>query len=62
MKPVDLARERKMSEKRRLKREAAEPKHVPPPVGNMARTGRKIDYSDAFVPPDDLNTSQRRVR
>jgi len=56
-----LARERKASEARRLKRMAAEPKHVPSPVSEK-RFGPMIPKWDDFVPPFDLNTSQRRVR
>jgi hypothetical protein len=59
---AELVRERKMSEKRRKKREAAEGKHTHPPVGNTGATGRRIPRWDDFVPPDDLNTSKRRVR
>ncbi len=60
--PVDMAKERMAAEKRRKKREAAEGKHVHPPVGNMGGVGRKVPRWDDFAPPDDLNTSKRRVR
>jgi hypothetical protein len=58
---AELVRERRASERRRLKRLAAEPKHVPSPVSEK-RYGPKVSKWDDFVPPDDLNTSNRRVR
>jgi len=62
MKPVSLAKERRMSEKRRLKRLAAEAKHTHPDVMPTRYIGRRLDKWDDFVPPEDLNASQRRVR
>lgn len=57
-----LALERAESEKRRRAREAAEGMHVPTHFGHMGAVGRSIPKWDDYLPPDDLNTSKRRVR
>ena len=49
----ELVRERRASEARRRKREAAEAKHVPPHAGHMGRIVR-WDRTEDFLPPDDL--------
>jgi hypothetical protein len=58
---TDMAHERKLYKKRMAKRAAEEAKHEKRPALPVY-FGKSKKYEHDYVPPDDLDSSHRRVR
>jgi hypothetical protein len=61
MTPEQMAAERELYRERMRKRAAAEVPHDKRPAMDQHYGGRK-KYEHDYLPPDDLNSSHRRVR